>query len=220
MTERASFRHLLTGLRIGLAAIPLCFGTASNALAQERRELAASTPAAVVAGPNADLSARLAKQYPTIRSLVLARGGCVEFEYYQAGVDARSQSPVRSITKSVLSVLVGIALDRGYLRLDQKLSELVPEVFDPAVDPGVRDITIRHLLTMTSGFGSAPFGAKAGVPPREMWQWILHRPRRDRPGAHFSYDDDGTNLLSVALRGRSGKAPGRSPSRICSARSK
>ena len=176
-----------------------CFGTASNALAQERHELAASTPAAVVAGPNADLSARLAKQYPTIRSLVLARGGCVEFEYYRAGVDARSQSPVRSITKSVLSVLVGIALDRGYLRLDQKLSELVPEVFGPAVDPGVRDITIRHLLTMTSGFGSAPFGAKASVPPPEMWQWILNRPMRDRSGAHFSYDDDGTNLLSVAL---------------------
>ncbi len=70
------------------------------------------------------LPALLAEQYPTIQSLVLARRGCVEFEYYKAGLDARSLSPVHSITKSVLSVLVGIALDRGHLRLDQKLSEL------------------------------------------------------------------------------------------------
>jgi len=41
---------------------------------------------------------------------------------------------------------------------------------DPTIDPHVRDITIRDLLTMTSGFDAAPFGAKAGVPPSEMWQ--------------------------------------------------
>jgi len=146
-----------------------------------------------------NLPALLAKQYPTVRSLVLARRGCLEFEYYSAGVNAESRSPVRSVTKSVLSVLVGIALDRGYLRLDQKLSELLPEVLDPTVDPHIRDITIRDLLTMTSGFDSAPFGAKAGVPPPEMWRWILNRKTQYEPGVHFNYDNDGTNLLSVAL---------------------
>jgi CubicO group peptidase (beta-lactamase class C family) len=99
----------------------------------------------------------------------------------------------------VLSVLVGIALDKGYLRLDQKLSELLPEVLDPAIDRQVRNITIRDLLTMTSGFDSAPFGARAGAPPPEMWQWMLNRQMRYTPGAHFSYDNDGVNLLSVVL---------------------
>ena len=90
-----------------------------------------------------------------------------------------------SITKSVLSVLVGIALEKGYLRIDQKLSELLPEVLDLTIDPHVRDITIRDLLTMTSGFDSEPFGAKTGVPPSEMWQWILNRPMQHPPGAYF-----------------------------------
>jgi CubicO group peptidase (beta-lactamase class C family) len=147
-----------------------------------------------------NVPALLAERYPTIRSLVLARGGCVEFEYYKAGVDAQSRSPVHSVTKSVLSILVGIALDRGYLRLDQKLSELLPEVSGPTIDPHVRDITIRNLLTMTSGFDSAaPFGAKAGGTASELWQSILYRPMHYTPGTHFDYDNDGTNLLSVAL---------------------
>jgi CubicO group peptidase (beta-lactamase class C family) len=202
MIERVSFRHLLTRLCIGLAAIPLSIGATSSSLAQERPDHADSTPATAVANSNAlvKLPALLAEQYPTIQSLVLARRGCVEFEYYKAGLDARSLSPVHSITKSVLSVLVGIALDRGYLRLDKKLSELLPEVLDPTIDPHVRDITIRDLLTMTSGFDSAaPFGAKVGGSPPEMWQWILNRQMPYTPGAHFNYDNDSANLLSVAL---------------------
>ena len=202
MIERARFQSLMTKLCIGLAAIPLCIGAISNSLAQEQLDHTDATPAAV--GANSDalvkLPALLAEQYPTIRSLVLARRGCVEFEYYRVGLDAQSQSPVHSITKSVLSVLVGIALDKGYLRLDQKLSELLPEVSASTINPHVREITIRDLLTMTSGFDSAaPFGAEAGVPPPEMWQWILIRPMQNAPGSHFSYDNDGANLLSVAL---------------------
>jgi len=199
--ERVRFQNLLTRLGAGLAAISLCIGAASSSLAQERLDHAESTAAAMVSNSNAlaRLPALLAEQYPTVRSLVLARRGCMEFEYYKAGLDARSLSSVRSITKSLLAILVGTALDKGYLRLDQKLSELLPEVLDPAIDPHVRDITIRDLLTMTSGFGSAPFGAKAGVPPPEIWQWILNRPMQHTPGTHFNYDNDGANLLSVVL---------------------
>lgn len=147
----------------------------------------------------AKLPILLADQYRTVRSVVLARRDCVEFEYYKAGVNSRTLLPVHSVTKSVLSILVGIALDKGYLRVDQKLSELLPEALDPTFDAHVRDITVRDFLTMTSGFDSAaPFGAKAVIPPDEMWQWTLSRPIRHEPGTRFEYDDDSVNLLSVA----------------------
>jgi len=201
MIERLSFQRSRTSLCIGLAASLLCIGASSNSLAQEHSDHAVSAPAPLAANLNlmANLPALLAEQYPTIRSMVLARRGCVEFEYYQGHGNAQSRSPMRSITKSVLSILVGIALDRGYLRLDQKLSELLPEVLDPSIDPNVRDITVRDLLTMTSGFDSAPFGAKAGVPPSEMWQWGLNRSMQHPPGVRFHYDNDAVNLLSVVL---------------------
>ncbi len=197
MIQRTRFQYL----PIGLAAIALCIAATSNSLAQELLDHADSAAAAAVANSTtlAKLPALLAERYPTIRSLLLARPGCLAFEYYRTGVNAESLSSVRSVTKSVLSVLVGIALDRGYLRLDEQLSELLPEVLDPAIDPRVRDISVRNLLTMTSGFNSAPFGAKVGAPPSEMWQWTLNRPMQYAPGTHFDYDDDSANLLSVAL---------------------
>jgi CubicO group peptidase (beta-lactamase class C family) len=201
MIEHAGSRQLPKSLCIALAAIAVCIEATSHSFALEQLDRANCTPAA--AGANSDafakLPAMLAERYPSIRSLVLARRGCLEFEYYKAGVDAQSQSPVRSVTKSVLSILVGIALDKGYLRLDQKLSGLLPEVLDPALDPRVRDITVRDLLTMTSGFSLAPFGAKAGTPPAEMWQWVLNRPMQHTPGTYFNYDGDAVNLLSVVL---------------------
>jgi len=199
--QRGGFRDLLTRLCIGLAAIPLFTAAISGSSAQERPDRADSAPAPAAANSNtlAKLPALLAARYPAIRSLVLARRGCVAFEYYKTGVDAQTLSPVRSVTKSVLSILVGIALKRGYLRLDEQLSELLPEVSNPAIDPKVRDITVRDLLTMTSGFGLSQFGAKAAAPPSEMWQWTLNRRVQYTPGTHFNYDDDSVNLLSVAL---------------------
>jgi len=73
----------------------------------------------------AKLSATIAGQYPSVRALVLARGNCILHEYYANSPDG--QWPVHSVTKSVLSILVGIAIDKGLLRLDQKLPELVAE---------------------------------------------------------------------------------------------
>jgi CubicO group peptidase (beta-lactamase class C family) len=105
--------------------------------------------------PFSNLSASLAKRYPTLRALVLARGSCVFFEYYRKDIGIETQSPVYSVTKSVLSVLVGIAQDEGYLRLDEKLSEVFPEEFDENVDPLAREITLRDLLTKTEGFAEA-----------------------------------------------------------------
>jgi CubicO group peptidase (beta-lactamase class C family) len=186
-------------LSIALIAISLCIGVTSNSMAQEQTREAEPNPGARAVDSEmlAKLPTRLKEQYAKIRSLLLVHGGCIQFEYYKTGLDAESRSPVHSVTKSVLSILVGVAVDRGYLRLDQKLSELLPEASNPAIDPRIRDITVRNLLTMTSGFD--PAVTKIGVPTSEMWQWMLNREMSDMPGTRFNYDSDDVNLLSVVL---------------------
>ena len=57
---------------------------------------------------------------------------------------------VWSVTKSVISILVGIAVDEGRLRVDQTLQELLPQQAS-AMTPQQASITLRQLLTMTSG---------------------------------------------------------------------
>lgn len=77
-------------------------------------------------GNTCQAPATIAGQCPSARALVLARGNCILHEYY-ANNSPDVQWPVHSATKSVLSILVGIAIDKGLLRLDQKLPELVTQ---------------------------------------------------------------------------------------------
>jgi CubicO group peptidase (beta-lactamase class C family) len=148
------------------------------------------------------LAASLRDAYPGARALVVARGACVVFEYYRSGVTAGTRSPVYSVTKSVLSILVGIAADKGYLRLDEKLSELLPEASEANVDPLVREISVRDLLTMTAGFapnGDSDADSKIGAPTSRTWRRLLDRSMRDPPGSRFAYDTADQNLLSIVL---------------------
>jgi CubicO group peptidase (beta-lactamase class C family) len=105
--------------------------------------------------------------------------------------------PVYSVTKSVLSILIGIAIDRGQLRLDDKLGDLLPETLQTDVDPSVRHITVRRLLTMTAGFVRSD--EDPHVPLSDMWRWMLNGKLIAAGGAKFTYNSWSPNLLSVVL---------------------
>jgi CubicO group peptidase (beta-lactamase class C family) len=177
-------------------ALLISAGTTSDCLGQQ------DTPLTEQAKPLTleNYAPFLEKTYPTVRAVVVSRGDCAVFEYYRKDVDPGTRSPVNSVTKSVLSILVGIAIDKGYLRLDEKLSEAAPDAFDDNVDPRARDITIRDLLTKTEGFAeSGEYTATVSYPDGDLWRFMLNRPVKYTPGTHFRYDEIGANLLSVIL---------------------
>jgi len=101
----------------------------------------------------------------------------------------------------VLSVLIGMAIDRGDLQLDQKLSDILPEASAANVNPRVREISVRDLLTMTAGFGQAgnrPSLVSAPESETRQW-WLLERPMKYPAGTRFDNDAAGQNLLSIVL---------------------
>jgi len=175
-------------------ALAFLLTTSAAAVAQTADSARAASPAAPPTLP-----ALLREKYPGVRALVAARGACVVFEYYRKGVTTSTRSPVYPVTKSVLSILVGVAIDKGYLRLEEKVSELLPEASEANVDPLVREITVRDLLTMTAGFAPKPADVKIGDPTSSMWRRLVARPMRDAPGSRFAYDTYDQNLLSVML---------------------
>jgi CubicO group peptidase (beta-lactamase class C family) len=78
--------------------------------------------------------------------------------------------------------------------------DLLPEAHDPDIDPRAREITIRDLLTMTSGFDpSTDAFSVGGMPASKMWTWMLKRPMSNMPGSRFNYDTPSVNLLSAVL---------------------
>jgi CubicO group peptidase (beta-lactamase class C family) len=187
-----------------MAALALTFallpGLAPVA-AQDAKD--SSTNAAAAPPSPANPHAALAERYPGLRALAIARGNCIAFEYYRKDIGAETQSPVWSVTKSVLSILIGIAIDEGYLRLDQKLSEIFPEAFDENTDPLAADITVADVLTKTEGFaetGPGDFRMNGAASRKErMWRWMLSRRVAYKRGTHFHYDGIGSDLLAVVL---------------------
>jgi CubicO group peptidase (beta-lactamase class C family) len=89
-------------------------------------------------------------------SLLVLHKGELVYERYADGVEPDSPLSVASVTKSVLSALVGIAIGEGYIAgVDQKVIDFFPEA-EAMLSPGQeskRDMTVEHLLTMTSGLG-------------------------------------------------------------------
>lgn len=144
----------------------------------------------------------IARGHKSVRAVAVSRSDLPIFEYYRGGIDPDDRADVQSVTKSVTSILVGIALGEGKLKsLDQQISDFLPEVLAPGVDPRARGITIRHLLTMTSGFEPAsPAHLLASPPPQSaLWLWPLYRPMLASPGEIASYDNESPHLLSLLL---------------------
>jgi CubicO group peptidase (beta-lactamase class C family) len=84
--------------------------------------------------------------------LVIKNGHLVAEKYFHAGAVDR-QDNRQSVTKSIVSALVGIALEQGCLSsVDQEMMAFFPELADQIQDPRKDEITIRHLLQMRAGY--------------------------------------------------------------------
>jgi CubicO group peptidase (beta-lactamase class C family) len=117
--------------------------------------------------------------------LVLKHGRIVRESYYN-GLKRTDRIPVFSVTKSVTSALVGIALADGRLRsVDEKLTD-----FFPGADPRIR---LRQLLSMTAGYGrQLNFGDTDSAS-------LASRPLVNAPGTTFNYDSGSSDLLAAIL---------------------
>jgi CubicO group peptidase (beta-lactamase class C family) len=115
---------------------------------------------------------------------------------------------LRSVTESILSILVGIAFDQDYVRLDQRVCDLLPELFDASVDSAKKRITVRHLLTMTSGLKSVEHGL---LPLRVLmspnWlKFMLAQPLEHAPGETYAFNPTNAHLLSALLTRATGQS--------------
>lgn len=91
---------------------------------------------------------------------------------------------VYSVSKGVCALAIGMAIDEGLLTLDTRVPDLLPDV---ALGGGVDAVTVRHLLTMTSGIDFAWFGDEV-VPWPDLAAEMLRRPTAG-PGSVFRYSD-------------------------------
>lgn len=141
----------------------------------------------------------LKQLYPDIYSLLIVKDNHLVVENYYPPGRINQIAPLHSVTKSISSILIGIALDKKYLRsVDQKLSEFFPEIYKNITDPAKKDLTIKHVLTMSTGFRWNDLSPV-------FWEWYyssdfvrhtLNLEQSDSPGSVFNYNSAGSHILS------------------------
>lgn len=95
----------------------------------------------------------LMRDYGNIAGIVVLKDGDTLYENYFNGCTLHSRIHVYSVTKSIISILIGIAKDKGCIQnLDQKVLDFFPEYEIQKREKTIQTITLRHLLTMTAPF--------------------------------------------------------------------
>jgi CubicO group peptidase (beta-lactamase class C family) len=141
-----------------------------------------------------------AARLPRLHSLVVSRDGDISVEYYARNAGPSRTTNVKSVSKSVISTLVGIAIERGMLKdVRQPIGPFFPQLARDADSRKAR-ITIEDLVTMRSGLVSTSFGNYgAWVGSRNWIDYVLTRPLENEPGATMEYSTGNTHLLSAIL---------------------
>lgn len=140
------------------------------------------------------------------RCLVLVHEGRLVLDQDFRGAGCGEARNVKSISKSLLSALVGTALrDHLISGLDQNLGALLPRRMARVADQRKRAITLQDLLTMTSGLASTSFGAYRAWEASPDWvRYVLDRPLQAAPGKEYAYSTGSAHLVSAILTRVSG----------------
>ena len=135
-----------------------------------------------------------------VDSVLVQRNNAVIFEYYRNKKMKEKQHKIYSVTKSILSALIGIAIDKGYIEnVNTPIINFFPE-FNK--DKENQKITIKHLLTMTSGLH---WPGNSGMIPSKNWvNFVLQQAIDNPPGNEMVYSCGSSQLLSAILQKTTG----------------
>lgn len=146
--------------------------------------------------PLVEMQDYIDRYLPGLHSLLIVHHGYLAFERYYHGFHQQSLHSISSATKSFISALVGVALAQGHLKsLDQHLLDFFPEIAEQEHDQRKQAITLRHLLSLQTGFTEQY--------PHEFWRdpvrSALLRPMIEQPGTRFFYDNLSVDIISGLL---------------------
>lgn len=188
-------RHLTR--RAGLTVATVLAGVWVSVAAQSPPPAFANGRAAAVLAPAIEAASEL----PRLHSLLVSWRGELVVERYFNGTRAARPANVKSVSKSIISALVGIAIERKLIAsVNEPITTWFPKAFAAEADAVKRRITVEDLLTMRSGLESTSnrnYGA--WVRSRDWVRFALARPLLATPGTEMDYSTGNTHVLSAIL---------------------
>ncbi len=144
---------------------------------------------------------------PDVRALLIVLDGALVVEKYFGPATALDAFNTKSVTKSVVSAAMGVALQqRRFTGLDERLLDVLPERKEQVEDARKKSITLRHLASMTAGLHWQENGPMTAewIASADSVGYALGLPMNDEPGRVFHYNTSLAHLLSAALSRRTG----------------
>lgn len=145
-------------------------------------------------------SVEQAAKFPTLHALIVAQDGEPVVERVFRGPSLDTPVNIKSASKTIMATLIGMAVDRGLLTLDQPIAPLLADDLPSHPDPRLARITIGHLLSMQAGLESTSgTNYNAWMASRDWARYVLSRPFVADPGGRMIYSTGSSHLLSVIL---------------------
>jgi CubicO group peptidase (beta-lactamase class C family) len=159
----------------------------------------------------ADMLNEILEREHNIDSVVIIRNGSMVLDVYIYPWKPSTNHVIHSCTKSIVSVLIGIAIDKGYIDdVQQPVLSLFPERSAENIDAWKEGMTLEDLLTMSSGLDcqdSYLYRWRGLQQMRASSDWVQHMldlPMTEEPGTRFEYCNGASFLLSAILQEATG----------------
>ncbi|MFC1726535.1 serine hydrolase domain-containing protein [candidate division KSB1 bacterium] len=152
-------------------------------------------------------------KYDQVLSMAIVKNGKLVHEAYSPYCQRNTLHVLASITKTVTSTLIGIAIDKGFIEsIDSKLYELLPHYSEYFSESGKKKIALRNIVTMTSGLEwfervsyNNPKNSEFQMVESEDWiKYVVSRPMENEPGTRFNYNTGSIHLLGEVIKTVSG----------------
>jgi CubicO group peptidase (beta-lactamase class C family) len=150
------------------------------------------------------------EKYEGLHSMIIVKDGKLVHESYFAGHDADDLHRIYSVSKSVTSLLIGIAIDRGMIENERVLlQDLLPAYHAEFTSPAKKSITLKQVLTMSAGFewdedthsyGDSRNSHRQMDRSDDWLRFVLSRPLQFTPGERWIYNTGNTHLLAGIIK--------------------
>ncbi|MTI87896.1 MAG: serine hydrolase [Balneolaceae bacterium] len=149
---------------------------------------------------------KTADNISSVRSLLIQQHGKLICEEYFDGRDPKRAFNIKSASKSIISLLVGIALEEKLIpSIDETLGNYFPEYFKTTSNPKKENITIRQMLSMQTGLETTSFYNYGAWVISDDWiEFQLNQPFVEEIGGKMVYSTGTSHLLSVIIARASG----------------
>ncbi|MDE5413301.1 serine hydrolase domain-containing protein [Alkalihalobacterium chitinilyticum] len=147
----------------------------------------------------------LDERHPGIHSALIVRNHYIVAEAYYDDYNPEIKQWIYSATKSFTSALVGIAIDQGYLRLDEKVVDIFADREIQNVDENKQNLTVEDLVTMRSGYDvDYRMVYSQMLQAEDPVQFMLDLPMKEAPNSSYLYNSGNSHLLSAIIQEKTG----------------